>query len=99
MALAESSHELNTWHSGGAAWWRYIMGEDEKQRLDHLMGMALLDETIRYRLVEKRDTSLLSDSGLSKETQTWLRTLPATSLTELAQAIISTPPRDLYSGA
>ncbi len=65
------------------------MGKEEKRRLDHLLGTALLDETVRKRLVNERDASLLTSFGLSTETQSWLRTVEARSLTELAQAIVA----------
>jgi len=72
------------------------MGKEEKQRLDSLMGTALLDETVRHRLVRERDTSLLSAFGLSKETQLWLRSIEAGSLTELAQAIVARSQDEMY---
>jgi hypothetical protein len=64
------------------------MGKEEKRRLDNLMGMALLDERICERLLNERDTSWLTSFGLSTETQSWLQTVEAQSLTELAQAIV-----------
>ena len=73
---------------GSTVWWEDVMGRDEKQRLDNLMGVALLDADIRDRLVNKRDLSLLDAFGLSKETQNWLQEIKAHSLTELAQAIV-----------
>lgn len=71
------------------------MGKEEKRRLDNLMGTALLDETVRRRLVNERDTSLLTSFGLSTETQSWLRTVEAQSLTELAQAIVAKSQDDI----
>jgi hypothetical protein len=65
------------------------MGKEEKRRLDNLMGMALLDERICKRLLNERDTSWLTSFGLSTETQSWLQTVEAQSLTELAQAIVA----------
>lgn len=75
--------------SGAEIWWDYMMAKDEKQRLDSLMGLALLDEDIRERLVYKRDQSLYRAFGLSAETQAWLSRLKASSLAELAEAIIA----------
>ncbi len=65
------------------------MGKEEKRRLDNLMGTALLDERVCKRLVNERDASLLTSFGLSTETQSWLKTVEAQSLTELAQAIVA----------
>jgi hypothetical protein len=74
--------------SGASAWWDYVMSKEERQRLDNLMGLALLDENVRDRLIHKRDESLLGAFGLSRETQNWLRAVNASSLTELAEAIV-----------
>lgn len=71
------------------------MGKEEKRRLDHLMGTALLDERVCKRLVNERDASLLTSFGLSAETQSWLRTVEAQSLTELAQAIVDRTQDDI----
>jgi hypothetical protein len=72
------------------------MGKEEKRRLDHLMGTALLDEGVCKRLVNERDASLLTSFGLSLETQSWLRTVQAQSLTELAQAIVDRTQGDTF---
>ena len=65
------------------------MGKEEKRCLDNLLGTALLDEVVRKRLVDERDSSLMASYGISAETQNWLRTVEAQSLTELAQAIVA----------
>ena len=83
--------------SGADAWWDYVMNKEERKRLDNLMGLALLDEEVCDRLLHKRDESLLSAFGLSSETQTWLRALRATSLAELAEAIVSKQKHWAYS--
>jgi hypothetical protein len=75
--------------AGAKAWWDYVLSKGEQQRLDNLMGLALMDQKIHDRLVHERDTSLLTAFGLCEETQVWLRQIPADSLVELAQAIVS----------
>jgi hypothetical protein len=75
--------------SGATAWWDYVLSKDERQRLDNLMGVALLDFGVRERLLKERDNSLMAAFGLSEETQKWLRGIQAESLDELAQAIVS----------
>lgn len=85
--------------SGSGTWWEYVLEKEEKRRLDNLMGIALLDEDVRHRLVKERDSSLFTAFGLSPETQSWIRALPANSLTELAQAIVSTLPNEVCVGA
>ena len=59
--------------SGGDKWWRYVLSHSEHERLDNLIGLALLDSKICEQLVAKRDPALLSAFGLSEQTQTWLR--------------------------
>ena len=95
--------EVSLWPQGHGfetvdAWWD-IMDKDEKQRLDNLMGIALLDTEVRERLVNKRDKSLLTSFGLSQETQNWIREINATSLIELAQAIVSKVQNEAYVGS
>jgi hypothetical protein len=75
--------------TGAKAWWDYVLSKGEQQRLDNLMGLALMDQKIHDRLVFERDTSLLAAFGLCEETQIWLCQIPANSLVELAQAIVS----------
>jgi hypothetical protein len=75
--------------AGATSWWDYMLSKDESRRLDNLMGVALLDEEVSQRLVNDRDDTLLASFGLSKETRSWLRGIPATSLVELAEAIVS----------
>ncbi|NDJ77871.1 MAG: hypothetical protein GYB65_16600 [Chloroflexi bacterium] len=84
---------------GATDWWEHVMDSDEKQRLDHLMGVALLDADIRDRLVNERDASLFTAFGLSQDTQTWLREIRAYSLIELAQAIVSRAQSEAFAGS
>jgi hypothetical protein len=77
--------------AGTGDWWDYVLSKDEQQRLNHLMGLALLDESICEKLLAGRDDSLLNAFDLSAETQAWLRAIQAESLVELAQAILSGP--------
>ncbi|HLV37002.1 MAG TPA: hypothetical protein VKY59_17895 [Spirillospora sp.] len=76
---------------GAPAWWDYMRSKEERKRLDNLMGLALLDEDICRRLIKDRDPSLLAAFGLSQETQSWLRSIKATTLAELAEAIVAGP--------
>ncbi len=75
--------------SGSSDWWDYILTKDERGRLDNLMGAALLDDSIRTRLLKDNDGSLFTRFGISEATQFWLRSIRADSLTELAQAIVA----------
>ncbi len=79
--------------TGGTEWWDYVLSKDELQRLDNLMGLALLDQQVCVRLLDERDESLMKAFGLSNQTQVWLRGIKATSLVELAQAIVTKAPQ------
>lgn len=61
----------------------------ERDSLDRLFGHALLDDTVCRRLVERRDEALLIQYRLPLAVQRWLASLPAASLAELAQAIVT----------
>lgn len=71
-----------------SVWQGFLVTNDEKQRIDRMMGSALLDETLCHRLVKDRDTSIMSAFNLSTETQRWLCSIRASSLDEMAQAIV-----------
>ncbi len=71
---------------------RIVITANEKQKLDRLFGTALFDKKLCKRLVEERDFSLLSEYGISAETQNWLRVVPANSLMDLAQAVSAKMP-------
>jgi len=75
--------------TGADAWWDYVLSKDEQSRLENLLGMALLNGDVRERLLHTQDHSLLAAFGLSQETQAWLCSVKASSLAELAQAIVS----------
>lgn len=83
--------------SGSSVWWEYVLSKTEAQRLESLIGMALLDQSICERLVNMRDETLLEAFDLSHETREWLRMLQASTLSELAEAIsiASNPPLTL----
>ncbi len=68
-------------------WHGYLLSHDERAHLDNMMGRALLDEAFCEQLLYHRDASLLADYGFSTETQRWLCSIEAGSLSELAQAI------------
>ena len=76
---------------GADIWWDYVLGKEESKRLDNLMGLALLDESICRRLVVDRDASLFSMFNLSPETQAWLRAINATTLPQFAEAVTAGP--------
>lgn len=75
--------------TGSSAWWEYVLNKEERQKLDNLLGLALLSPDVCDRLVNQRDEALLQKFELSEEMQVWLCKVKADSLTELAQAILS----------
>ena len=79
--------------SGADAWWQYTLSQSERDRLDDLMGLALLDKNVCEQLVVERAPSLLRAFGLSEDTQRWLTSIKANTLKEMAQAVLaaSTP--------
>lgn len=74
--------------NGHGTWWQHVLSQNERERLDNLIGLALLDNDVCERLVTKRDRALLSAFGLSEQTQNWLKNIAASTLKELAQAIV-----------
>ena len=64
------------------------LSNSERESLENLLGMALLDHDIQDQLIVQRDPSLLDHFGLSDETRSWLTAVPARNLKELAQAIL-----------
>ena len=92
--------DITPWPSGNGFagsqdWWHYILSKDEKKRLDHLLGAALLDDKVRQRLVNDRDSGLMDAFGLTEDTKRWLCAVDASSLTDLAQAIVKAHRRQL----
>jgi hypothetical protein len=75
--------------SGVDSWWHQVLGQSECERLNNLIGLALLDSTVCEQLVVKRDPALFATFGLSERTQNWLSAVGAATLKELAQAIVA----------
>jgi len=72
---------------GAKGWWQHVLSQDERKRLDNLVGVALLDADICKRLLGGNDDSLFSAFGISEETRQHLRSIEATTLVDLAKAI------------
>lgn len=75
---------------GGQDWWDYVLSKDEQKRVDQLLGIALLDQTVCDRLVDERDESLLNAFGLSEGTIQWFQRVNASTLQDLAEAVLRT---------
>src|SRR5262245_42251073 len=76
--------------AGGEIWWQRVLSHTDRERLDDLIGLALLDKQICDRLLVEHDLVLLATFGLSEQAQGWLRNIQASTLKELAQAIVDT---------
>ncbi len=87
------ARDVRPWPSGcGFAddvWRQHSPSQSERERLDNLMGLALLDQSVRDRLLVKRDPALLDAFDLSEDTRRRLAAVQAGSLKELAQAIVA----------
>jgi len=75
--------------SGRKTFWEYIMRTDERQKLDHMLGIALLDPSFRDQLLNHRNDQLLQLFDLAQDTLDWLHTVQANTLPELARAVSS----------
>ncbi len=75
--------------NGGDGWWAHTLSQSERERLDDLLGLALLDKNVCDQLVGQRDPSLLQAFNLSAETQHWLTGIKASTLKEFAQAVLA----------
>ena len=73
--------------AGATNWWDHLHEQNEQKRLDNLMGVALLDEAVCERLLSGSDDTLMTAFGISTETQFRLKSVHASSLTDLAQAL------------
>ncbi len=74
--------------TGSDAWWDETSKQSERERIDNLLGLALLDNHVCEQLVVKRDSSLLEAFDLSEDTQRWLLGIKASTLKEFAQAVL-----------
>jgi hypothetical protein len=68
--------------------WLHTASPSERECLDNLIGLALIDQDIHDRLLVQRDPALLDAFNLSDDTRHWLVTVQADTLKELAQAVI-----------
>jgi len=86
---------VDVWPNGFAfgnadVWAHPALTQTESERLDHLIGLALVDAKIRDRLIVQHDPSLLDAFDLTEVMRQWLASVKAGTLEELAQAIVAT---------
>jgi len=72
-----------------------ILVDEQIKKLNYLLGLALLDDTTHQGFVVKRDSTLMTEHGLSWQVQHWLRSLEAETIEELAEQIL----RGIEAGA
>ena len=61
----------------------------DRQKLDRLIGTALLDDDVYCRLVCERDKAIFEEYQLSSRAQALLGAIHVSSLTELASYVMS----------
>lgn len=90
MALANRSHPLYQRPSSRRiVSLPEILTEDQIMCINQLLGWALLDDSIRQRLVLDRDPELMCAHGLSALAQQWLHDLPVSTLQALAEQVMA----------
>lgn len=72
---------------GAQAWWQHLLTQDDEQKLDFLIGIALLSQEVEVLLLA-RDKTLLTALQFSETTTAWLQEIIVTSIDELAIAIV-----------
>jgi hypothetical protein len=75
--------------ASGDVWRQHTLSQGERERLDDLVGQALIDQDVHDRLLIQRDPALFGTFNLSDETRRWCATVQANTLKEFAQAIIA----------
>jgi hypothetical protein len=77
--------------NGASRWWDYVLSKDETKKLNELLGIALLDSDFCQRLLSGNDESILTKFDFSSPMRDWLMNIHATTLQELAEALVSGP--------
>ena len=67
---------------------RLLLIEDEREKLDRLIGSAMLDSETYNRLVVERDAALFEEFALSPVSRHFISGLQTVSLAEIADAIV-----------
>lgn len=75
-----------------------ILADSEREKLDRLIGAAMLDYATCRRLIGERDTALFEEYELSPISRELIIRAQASSLPELAAAIASFKKRCKPSG-
>ena len=72
---------------GSDDWWHYLLAQEEAYRLDVLITLAFMHDSIRQQLLDDRDPDLMALFQLSSETTHWLAQVEATTIADLALAV------------
>lgn len=65
-----------------------ILDDEQIKKINYLLGWALLDDATHQGFVVERDSTLMTEQGLSWQVQHWLRSLEAGTIEELAEQIL-----------
>ncbi len=69
--------------------WQHPRSQREREQLDSLMGLALLDQNVRDRLIVQHDPTLLDAFNLPDDTRHRLSNIRVNTLKEFAQAVVA----------
>ena len=75
--------------NGDNRWCSNVLSQNERDALDYLVGLALLNTAICERLIVKHDCGLLAAFGLSENAKNWVLGIEAQTLKDFAQAIVA----------
>ncbi len=69
--------------------WQHPLPQHEREQLDSLIGLALLDPSVRDRLIVQHDPNLFDAFNLRADTRNQLSQIQASTLKEFAQAVVA----------
>jgi hypothetical protein len=93
MSILHPLTDVVPWPSGlgfnnAEDWWTYVLAQDERHRIDHLLGLAFLNPSIGQRLLG-HDETLFDAFQLSQVSYRALKTIQANSIEAYAQALLA----------
>ena len=75
--------------TGGNEYWETVRTKDEDIRLSHLLLTGLMNSNVREQLLSKDDEDVYARFGISEQLQQRLHAADASSVEELAQALLA----------
>jgi hypothetical protein len=92
MRIPQLLTDVVPWPSGtgfrdAQQWWDYVLVQDERSRIDHLLGLAFLNPSIGTRLL-RHDETLFAAFRLSQGNCNAMKRIRANSVEAFAQALL-----------